>query len=63
MGCSDKGDGHPTLYIAACPQVEMFPFFREAAIYAFKSNLRLHLHAKETVHQDDGQGEVATFLK
>ena len=50
VGCSDQGDGNPTIYVSARPRLGLFPFRCEAAVYAFKCSLRLH--TKYTFHRD-----------
>ena len=61
VGCSEKGGGNPTLYVAAFFRVGIFPFRREASGYAFKRSL--HLHAEEAVHQDDEGGELEALME
>ena len=47
---------NPTLYVAVYSRVGLFPLCREAAGYAFKRSLSLHL--EETSHRDAKWGEV-----
>ena len=48
VGRSGQVYYNPTLYVAARPQVGLFPFRRKAAGCVFKCSLRLH--AQEALH-------------
>ena len=52
--CSDLCICHPTLYVAARSRVGLLPLCCDAAVYAFKRSLRLHI--EEAIHRYDEWG-------
>ena len=51
VGHSDQCNYHPTLYVAARPQVGMIPINHKAADYEFKCIFRIH--TEEAINRDD----------
>ena len=61
VDCYEQFYCKPTLYVAACSRVGMFPLCHEAADNAFECSLRLH--GEEAVHIYYKEGEVVVFTE